>query len=262
MSVDRIVGILYQEYYITKRSLEVIMDLFFFTIMAFLAFGLVAFYLFKQGNAQAGGFLLLGLIFWEVIRVNQYSMSVGSLWNVWSKNLSNMFVSPMSLKEYLLAQMISGLLKSILIFSMIAILSVFLYDFNILNLGISNILAAFINLIIFSWAVGIIILGVIFRYGTRIQSFAWGLIFLFQPLTAAFFPLDILPRFIQYIAYLFPPTFVFEALRGNVMDSAFNLDYQSIAFVENIFYFAVSIWLFNILFNRSKETGQFANNET
>lgn len=262
MSVNRIVGILIQEYYITKRSLEVIMDLFFFTAMSFLAFGLVALSLFKSGNQTAGSFLLIGIIFWEVIRVNQYSMSVGSLWNIWSKNLSNMFVTPISIHEYLFAHMISGLLKSLLIFIFIVILAILLYGFNIFDLGISNISASFINMIIFSWSVGIIILGVIFRYGTRIQAFAWGLIFLFQPLTAAFFPLEILPKFVQYIAYLFPPTFVFEALRGNVVDSTFNLNYQSIAFGQNIFYFIFSLWIFNILFNKSKKTGQFANNET
>ena len=261
MSANRIIGILIQEYYITKRSLEVIMDLFFFTAMAFLAFGLVASFLFTTGNQTAGSFLLIGIIFWEVIRVNQYSMSVGSLWNIWSRNLSNMFISPISINEYLFAHMLSGLLKSFLIFSMLVILAILLYGFNVFDLGISNVVASFINLIIFSWSVGILILGIIFRYGTRIQAFAWGLIFLFQPLTAAFFPLEILPQFVQYVALLLPPTFVFEALRGNVTDPTFNLSYQSIALAENIFYFVFSIWLFNILFNHSKKTGQFANNE-
>ncbi|OGY26757.1 MAG: hypothetical protein A2Z11_02165 [Candidatus Woykebacteria bacterium RBG_16_43_9] len=261
MSLNRIVGILLQEFYITKRSLEVIMDLFFFSIMNILVFGFIATFLFGSKNSIAGAYLLLGLLLWEVIRINQYSMSVGSLWNVWSKNLSNMFVAPMSLTDYLIAHMVSGVAKSLFIFLIISFMSISLFKFNVFDIGLNNLSASFINLIIFSWSVGIIILGIIFRYGTRIQAFAWGLIFLFQPLTAAFFPLKILPIFIQKISYAFPATYVFEAARGNLSDKSFNWSYQGIAFAENIFYFLFSLWLFNLLFRRSKETGQFASNE-
>ncbi len=260
--IGRIQGVLLQEYYITKRSLEVIMDLFFFSIVNIVAFGFVSRFLFSGNNTLAGEYLLSGLIFWEVIRVNQYSMSVGALWNVWSKNLSNMFISPMSLTEYFVAHMLSGIVKSLLIFFIVSVVSVLFFDFNISKIGYPTLVASFLNLTIFSWAVGIIILGMIFRYGTRIQALAWGLVFLFQPLTAALFPLRILPDFMKIIAYFFPSTYVFEAIRNSLTTSSFDLQFQAFAFLENIFYFGLSLWVFNLLFERSKETGQFANNES
>ena len=260
--ITRILGILLQEYYITKRSLEVIMDLFFFSIVNIVAFGFVSKFLFTGNNGLAGHYLLAGLIFWEVIRVNQYSMSVGALWNVWSKNLSNMFISPMSLTEYFIAHMISGVAKSLLIFIIVSVISILFFDFSVFKIGNFTLIASFVNLTIFSWSIGIIILGMIFRYGTRIQALAWGLVFLFQPLTAALFPLRILPDFMKIVAYFFPSTYVFEAIRNGLAKPSFDLQFQSIAFVENVFYFVLSLWIFNLLFKRSKETGQFANNET
>src|SRR3990167_4259508 len=108
MSLNRIGAVLLQEFFITKRSLEVILDLFFFSIMTVVVFGFVSLFLTGTLKTPSASYLLLGIILWEVIRINQYSISVGSLWNVWSKNLSNMFISPLSIREYIFAHMVSG----------------------------------------------------------------------------------------------------------------------------------------------------------
>lgn len=261
MSLSRIKGILLQEFFITRKSLEVIMDIFFFSLMSILVFGFVTTFLAGNVNKTAAHYLILGIILWEIIRINQYSMSVGSLWNIWSRNLSNMFISPLTLREFIFAHMLSGVFKAGFVFILISILSTYVFNFNILNIGFFNLLLIFINLTIFSWSVGIIILGFIFKQGTRIQALAWGLIFIFQPLTAAFFPLNILPVQIQTISRLLPPTYVFESARSYLQNPATNWELTLIAFVLNIIYFILSLLFFNFLFNKSKETGQFARNE-
>ncbi|MEK7502769.1 MAG: ABC transporter permease [Patescibacteria group bacterium] len=261
MSIQRIKAILLQELYITRHSLEVLMDLFYFSIVNIIVFGFVSIYLAGSNNPLAAHYILLGMILWEIIRVTQYSISVGSLWNIWSRNLSNMFVTPLDLKEYMAAAMLAGAVKTIIILVLIGTISHFIFNFNILNLGILNLFLFFINLTIFAWSVGIIILGIIFRYGTRIQALAWGIIFIFQPLTAVFFPVSILPKFMQWIAYSFPPTYIFEAARLNISNQSTDWQYIYIAFAENIFYFILALIFFNVMFNKSKETGQFARNE-
>ena len=261
MSIQRIKAILLQELYITRHSLEVIMDLFYFSIVNMIVFGFVSIYLAGSNNPLAAHYILLGMILWEIIRVTQYSISVGSLWNIWSRNLSNMFVAPLDLKEYMAAEMLAGAVKTIIILVLIGTISHFIFNFNILNLGMLNLFLFFINLTVFAWSVGIIILGIIFRYGTRIQALAWGIIFLFQPLTAVFFPVRILPDFMQKIAYALPPTFIFEAARANIVNPSTNWHYIFISLAQNVFYFIIAIWFFNIMFNKSKETGQFARNE-
>ncbi len=261
MSLQIIKAILLQELYITKRSLEVIIDLFYFSIVNIIVFGFVSLYLTGSSNPQAAHFILVGMILWEIIRVTQYSISLGSLWNIWSRNLSNMFVAPLSFTEYMIAEIIAGAVKAVLIVILVGVISHFIFKFNILQLGIINLILFFINLTIFSWSIGIIILGLIFRYGTRIQALAWGIVFIFQPLTAVFFPVHILPDFMQKIAYALPPTFVFEAARANVSSTVTNWNYALISFGENIFYFVFAISFFISMFNKSKETGQFARNE-
>jgi len=260
MSFRRIWGTIIQEYYITKHSLEIIIDLFFFSAMSIIVFGIFATFIGKQ-NLLAGHYLLLGLILWEIIRISQYSMSVGALWNVWSRNLTNMFVSPLSTAEYLAAGMISGALKSLIDFFLISTICIFLFNFNIYSIGILNLLIYYVNLIIFSWSFSLIVLGLIFRFGTRVQALSWGLIFLLQPLTATLFPVKILPLQLQYLALIFPPTYIFEAARANLANSSIQWGYVLIASGMNITYFVISAFVFKELYKRSRKSGQFVKNE-
>jgi len=120
------------------------------------------------------------------------------------------------------------------------------------------LILAFINLSVFAIAVGLIILGIIFRYGTRIQALAWGVIFLFQPLTAVYFPLNTLPPFLRSVAHLFPPTYVFEAARKNLTDSGTDWGMVLAPMLINIVYIAGSLWFFTFMYRASRRSGQFA----
>jgi ABC-2 type transport system permease protein len=261
MSLERVWAVLLQELYITRRSLEVIMDLPFFSIVSIVIFGFVSLFLTAAVDATAARYLLLGMLLWEIVRVTQYSTSVGVLWNIWSRNLSNMFVAPLSLPEYLLGQALSGLVKAALIFVAIALLARLVFRFDIFALGAANLVLSFVNLSVFAWSVGLVLLGLIFRYGTRIQALAWGLIFLFEPLTAALFPVAVLPPALQTVAYLLPPTYVFEAARAALADPSVDGRLFALAFVENLAYLGLAGLVFQFLFRRSRETGQFARNE-
>jgi len=261
MSAEHLRAILLQELYITKRSLEVIVDLLFSSVMIVIVFGFVSSFLVGALSSSTGSYLILGMLLWEIIRVNQYSLSVGSLWNIWSRNLSNMFITPLSLTEYVVAQLLSGVIKTLVIFGIITTIAAYGFHFNILRLGPLNLVLFFMNLTVFAWSVGLAVLGVIFLFGTRIQALAWGLIFLFQPLTAAFFPVSVLPPLLRQVAYALPPTFVFEAARQALSHAEVNWPYAAVAAVENLVYFGLATLAFTLMAARSRNTGQFARNE-
>jgi len=88
------------------------------------------------------------------------------------------------------------------------------------------------------------------RAGTRIQALAWGLVLIFQPLSAAYYPLDVMP-----------PTYVFEAARASLSTPGVHWEYMAIAAGQNVLYFALAIWFFAYMYRRSRQIGQFARNE-
>src|SRR5437762_13203526 len=140
--------------------------------MSLIVFCFFSLFLSSRVSGSASHYLLLGMLLWEVVRVSQYSISVGAMWEVWSRNLTNLFVTPLQLQEYLAAAVISGVVKSVIILATVSLIAALLFGFNITEIGIGNLLLAFVNLTIFAIAVGLIILGIIFRYGTRIQALA------------------------------------------------------------------------------------------
>ena len=79
MKIHRIIGILLEELYITKHSFEVILDLFYFSIITVIVFGFMSTFLVGESRSQAAHYIILGMILWEIIRVSQYTLSVGSL---------------------------------------------------------------------------------------------------------------------------------------------------------------------------------------
>jgi ABC-2 type transport system permease protein len=86
-------------------------------------------------------------------------------------------------------------------------------------------------------------------------------VLIFQPLTAAYYPLGVMPPALQAVALAFPPTYVFEAARAGLSAPEMNWAYASIAGLENAAYFALALWFFDYMYRRSRQTGQFARNE-
>jgi ABC-2 type transport system permease protein len=250
-----------QEFFLTKHSLEMFFDVLFFPLMNVVLFGLITRFVAQIREATTAQYLIVGILLWEIVAVSQYIVTVSSLWSVWSHNLTNIFIAPISVAEYLIAHISSAAFRAIAIFAFLSLGTRWFFNFNILHVGIVNLTFYFINLSMFAWALGIVLLGLIFRFGTRIQAVAWGVIFLFQPLTATYFPVAILPSFLRAVAYSLPPTYVFEAARQSLTHSGINYEYSFKAFALNIVYLVLAWLLFKRLFRKSRETGQFARND-
>lgn len=255
-------GVLLQEYYITRRSLEVIMDLYFFSIMSVAVMGLMSLFLLRSIHGVAAYYLLTGTVLWEIVRITQYSMTVGPLWNVWAKNLSNMFVAPLTMTQYMTSLVISGAIKTVLAMAVIATAAALLFGLPIFEMGPVTLGLLFVNLSIFAWSLGLILLGFILRYGVRIQALAWGTVYLFQPLCAVYFPVAVLPGPLQAVSWAFPPTYAFEAARHALAANAVDWRLAGMGLGLNAVYFVLSVWGFRRLLRRSRRTGQFAKNDT
>jgi ABC-2 type transport system permease protein len=57
-------------------------------------------------------------------------------------------------------------------------------------------------------------MALILRFGRAAEALVWGIPFLLQPISAVFYPLDVLPPWLQTLAWLLPSTHVFEGMRS------------------------------------------------
>lgn len=262
MNSRRVYAVLQQELFLTRHSLEVIVDVFLFPLVNIVIFGLISLYLAGTDSGEAPHFVFLGMLLWQIVGITAYSVAVGSMWNIWSRNLSNMFIAPLKVKEYVSALFISGCIKAMVLLVLGMILSAWLFHFNVLDVGLTNLLLAFLVLSLFGFALAVVTVGIIFRFGTRLAALSWSLPWLFQPLAAAFFPVAIFPLPLQIVAYTLPPTYAFEAVRYGLEYHTVHWTLFGVGVALALLYCLLSVAIFQPLFRASKDTGQFARNES
>jgi ABC-2 type transport system permease protein len=79
--------------------------------------------------------------------------------------------------------------------------------------------------------------------------------FLFLPLTCVYYPVAVLPDWLQIFAWMLPPTYVFEGMRALVIDHVFRADLMTQAFVLNAVFFGVGVVGFLILLRSARREG-------
>ena len=103
------------------------------------------------------------------------------------------------------------------------LLAMFFFDFNLYGFGLP-LIAFFCNLIFTSWSLGIFVSGLVLRNGLGAESIVWTLMFGVMPLACVYYPVSVLPHWLQYVAWALPPTYVFEGMRALMIDKVFRAD--------------------------------------
>lgn len=256
---NRIKGIFLGAWYYRIHNLEAVVDAFWWAFTSIIIFGFISVYFSSQGvNTYT---LIMGLLLWELVRSIQSSVAMSILREVWSRNLSSLFTAPISAFEFISAQILLSTLQSLVVMTFTGIIAAVFYNFSLLSLG-WGLPLYIINLLLFAYAAGVAILGIIFRFGTRIQAFAWSLLVIFEPLLGIYYPITILPQSIQTFAKFFPVTYIFEAARTTYETGVIPLHLVWLAFSLNLVYLGGSILFFQKMFAYSKRSGTFARLES
>src|SRR5262249_28956209 len=74
-------------------------------------------------------------------------------------------------------------------------------------------------------------------------------------LTCVYYPVSVLPHWLQAIAWALPPTYVFEGMRALVMERTFRADLMIEAFALNALYFTAAVIAFLALLESSRRAG-------
>ena len=130
-----------------------------------------------------------------------------------------------------------------------------MYAFQIFQFG-WYILPAFASLILVGWWIGFIINGLIFRYGYKVEAFAWSLVFVIYPFSAVLYPVDSLPQWAQFISRLLPTSYIFENMRNILFSGTFSVSELSISFLLNILYLSLAIIFMKKQFAHAKKSGK------
>ena len=243
--------------YYFRHSLDRMSDAFYWPTMDLLLWGLTSAY-FRQtssvGSSKIIMIVISGILFWIIVWRGQYEITVNTLEEIWNKNLINIFSSPIKISEWVSSLLIIGVIKAVLSLSFASLVAYILYKINFFQFGF-YIIPFGLMLIMTGWWVGFFLVGLVLRYGTKIQTFAWGGIMLISPFSAIYYPLSTLPLWAQKVAMFIPTSYIFEGTRDIINHASFDWNKILISFVLNIFYLTISIIWLKKSFNKILEKG-------
>ncbi len=261
-SFGRVAAMVRRYLYLLRSSWPRIFDLMYWPLVQMLTWGFLQTYLARASNAGAlsgrlglaAGTLIGAMLLWDILFRGQLGFSVSFLEEMWSRNIANLLMSPLRPSEFIMALMAMSLVRLAIGFVPVTLLAILFFGFNLWGLGLA-LGFFFANLILTSWSIGLICSGLVLRYGLAAESLVWTIMFLMQPLACVFYPLAILPRPLQLLASLLPPTYVFEGLRALLTRHELRLDLMAEAFALNLVFFSAAVGGFLLLLRSARRAG-------
>lgn len=232
-------------------------ELIFWPLVDLLVWGFLTVYLQKSGGGgfpAAITFLIGAMILWDVMFRSQQGVAISFLEDVWTRNLLNVFVAPVRTAEYVAATCMVGVLRICVTLVILTVVAALAYQFNLFSLG-PALLPFLANLILFGWFLGMISTALIMRWGQAAESLAWAVPFFIQPLAAVFYPVSVLPAWLQPAANCLPCTPVFEGMRAVLSGKSIPWGNIEQALALNLVWGAVAAFFFAANLRHVRKTG-------
>jgi ABC-2 type transport system permease protein len=250
----RVSGLLLRYSYLYRRSAARIMGVLFWPVMDLLVWGFLTSYLERVALPSTVLFLLGAVIFWDIFYSSQQAISLSITEEIWVRNILNIFVAPVSAFELLLATSIVGAARALASAGILTLLAWLLYSFNLFAIGLA-LVPFFFALILFGWAMGMFTMALVLRFGQAAEALIWGIPFLIQPISAVFYPVRVLPGWLQPVAKLLPSTHVFEGMRLVLATGHVDTKSLAAALGLNVLYLAAGSLFFGWMLGRVREKG-------
>jgi ABC-2 type transport system permease protein len=255
-SVRRIWAMLLRYLYLLRSSWPRTLELLYWPTLQMLIWGFMSQFLYSNSSYvyRAFGVLLAAVMLWDVLFRGQLGLSMSFLEEMWARNLGHLFATPLRPYEWVLSLLSMSIIRVLLGILPAALLAIPLYHYSIFAMGLP-LVAFFAVLLVMGWALGLAICGLILRQGMGAEGLAWTVVFTISPISAVYYPVSILPSWLQHVAWGLPSTYVFEGMRAVLFSGGFETGYFISALMLDILYLALGIAAFFISFHDARRRG-------
>lgn len=259
-SPGRIYAMVLRYVYLLRRSWPRVLELAYWPTMQMILWGFITLFLANQSGwvARASGVFIAGVLLWDVMFRGQLGVSTVFFEEMYSRNLGHLFASPLRPYELVCALLVISLFRTLIGVGGAALLAIPLYHFSIFDLGLP-LLAFFVNLLVMGWAIGLLVSGLVLRYGLGAENLAWVAIFAVAPVSAIYYPVSVLPEWLRVIANALPSSHVFEGMRSVLIENTFRTDQFLWAVGLNAIYLSIGIAVFLYVFRSARRRGLLLN---
>ena len=260
MKFHRIYALSLRHIYLIKGSLPRILDLIYWPTIQIVLWGFISkfFTLHSEFYNHTVGIILSSAILYDFLFRSSISFNMLFLEEIWSRNFTNLFVAPLKISEIIAALTATALIRTLIGIVPAILLAAPFFGVSIFNLGPSLILL-FLSLYLFGITLGLLVTSGLLRCGPAFENIAWSSLFLLAPLGCVYYPLSILPDWLQVIAKILPLVYIFEEVRSILLNNVVNYSNIIIALKLNLVYFSLAVLVFYLAFSGARKKGTLIN---
>ncbi|WP_207480425.1 ABC transporter permease [Arenibaculum pallidiluteum] len=256
LSAARVGAMVLRYWYLLRGSWPRLLELAYWPTMQMVLWGFINEFMRTNSAwvAQASGVLIGAVLLWDVMFRGQLGVSISFLEEMWSRNLGHLFVSPLRPSEWVLSMMAMSLIRAVIGILPAALLAIPVFHYSVFSMGMPLALF-FVNLLLMGWWLGLLIIALILRHGLGAESLAWVSVFLLAPVSAIYYPVTVLPGWLQAVALALPSAHVFEGMRALLFQDVLRWDHLAWAFAINAAYMAAAAAVFVRSFEAARDRG-------
>jgi ABC-2 type transport system permease protein len=217
VSRSRVGAVVLRMMYLYRGSPQRVFPIFVWVAVDVLLWGFITRYLNSVSRADFNFVpaLLGAVLLWDFLTRVMQGVTMTLFEDVWSRNFLNFFATPLRTSEYLAGMVIAAVITSSL--SLIVMLVFAQAAFGLSFLAFGAALAPFLMVLFLTGiALGVAASAIVLRLGPASEWLIWPIPMLISPFAGVFYPITVLPGWMQAFAMLLPPSYVFEGMRSVV----------------------------------------------
>lgn len=201
--------------------------------------------------------LLGAVLLWDFFGRVMFGVTMAFLEDVWSRNFLNLFATPMSVTEYVVGLVVSSIGTTSVGLTVMVLLASAVFGLSFFSYGVA-LVPFLLVLFLFGIAMGVLASSIVLRFGPAAEWFIWPLPALISPFVGVFYPLATLPKWMQAVAHVVPPSYVFENVRGIVHGAGASWTGLAISALLALGYIALAGFILARVFRYAVRTGLIA----
>jgi ABC-2 type transport system permease protein len=259
MTGSRVAAIVLRQLYLMRGSPQRVLPIFAWVAVDILLWGFITRYLNAVGHS---GFnfvpaLLGAVLLWDFLTRVMQGVTMAFFEDVWSRNFLNFFATPLRISEYLAGLVATGVGTSLVALAVMLVLAWAAFGLSFAGLGL--VLAPFLMVLFLTGiALGITGASIVLRLGPAAEWLIWPIPTLVSPFVGVFYPVTILPGWMQAISRILPPTYVFEGLRAVVAGKPAAWDRLAIGLALAVVFVVLACAVFAAVYRYAIRTGLIA----
>ena len=260
MKLHRMYALSIRHVYLIKSSFPRILDLIYWPTIQIILWGFISqfFTMHSDYYNNTVGVILSCAILYDFLFRSSISFNMLFLEEIWSRNFTNLFAAPLKVSEVITALTITALLRTLIgIIPAILLMSPF-FGVSLLELG-PALFFLFLSLYLFGITLGLLVTSGLLRFGPAFENVAWSSLFILAPFGCVYYPLSILPDWLQIVAKCLPLVYIFEEARSILVNDVVNYSNIISALMLNLLYFISAISVFYLAFAGAREKGTLVN---